>query len=57
MAVEQVVRLSSEVYNALEKEVRTNTIVTDKTTDIQAGYALGIQHVLGILRRGYTIGL
>ncbi len=30
-------------------------IVTAQTTELQAGFQLGVQHVLSILRKGFTI--
>lgn len=50
-----IYRLSSDVYEQLEK-LLPSPIVTDKTTEHQVGYLLGIQHVLGIIRRGFTVG-
>jgi len=50
-------RLSSEAYKQLEKQLLSDVIVSDKTTDLQAGYMLGIQKVLKVLRDGFTVGL
>jgi len=48
-------RLSMEAYTSLERNLLANIIVSDKTTDLQAGYMLGIQEVLRKLRTGFTI--
>lgn len=50
-----LVRLNTEVYNKLEKQLPP-CVVTDKTTEHYAGYLLGIQHVLKLLRDGYVAG-
>lgn len=49
-------RLSREAYLQLERQMLSDVVVTDKTTDLQAGYMLGIQKVLKVLRDGFTIG-
>lgn len=49
-------RLSREAYQQLETKLLSDVIVSDKTTDLQAGYMLGIQKVLKVLRDGFTIG-
>lgn len=48
-------RLDQQAYEALEKQVLPVVVQRD-TTDIQAGYMLGIQQVLGLLRKGFVIG-
>lgn len=48
-------RLSLEMYKVIEGKVQ-NPFVGDKTTEIQAGFQLGIQHMLKILRDDFTIG-
>ncbi len=56
--VEQVVvyaRLTTEVYEYLEKSVNSNTLVSSNTSDIESGFKLGVQHVLSFLRKGYVI--
>lgn len=46
-----VARLSPDVYRALVAKVNTaNCQVTATTTDLQAGFMLGVQHVLQVLR-------
>lgn len=47
-------RLSSQVYESLEKQC-PSPIVTKDTSEHQVGYLLGVQFVLGLLRRGFTI--
>lgn len=53
--MEQIYRLTPEVYTALENKILSNVLVNDKTTEIQAGYMLGIQKVLKELRDGFTV--
>lgn len=48
-------RLTPGVYEAFENEVSRHQAVTEKTTDIQAGFQLGVEHCLRILRRGYVV--
>jgi hypothetical protein len=43
------------VYEALEKELQ-QAFVGKETTELQAGFQLGIQHVLYKLRAGYVVG-
>lgn len=45
--------ISREVYMALEQKLRVAPPQTN-TTDIQAGYLLGVEHVLRILRDGWV---
>lgn len=49
-------RLTTEVYQDLERKVG-QVMVTRETTDLQAGFQLGVQSVLKLLREGYVIGL
>lgn len=53
--MEQVFRLTPAAYQALEKQLLADVLVNDKTSDIQAGYMLGIQKVLKVVRDGFTI--
>lgn len=46
-------RLTPEVYRELEKKLST-PLVTIQTTELLAGYLLGIQTVLKELRNGYV---
>lgn len=52
--LEVVTRLESDVYDYLEKQV-SNTSISSNTSDIEAGFKLGVQHVLAKLRAGYVI--
>ena len=53
-STEQVItRLSEDVYKQLESTM-PQPFVSTTTTDLQAGFALGVQHVLGVLRRGFV---
>lgn len=49
-----VVRLRPDMYNELERKCKTLN-VNENTTSLQAGFALGVEHVLKMLRVGYTI--
>ena len=48
-------RMRANTIEALEAKV-SNTLVTDETTPLQAGYRLGIAHVLALLRKGFVVG-
>lgn len=50
-----VYRLTPEVYSQLEEKLLSDVLVNKETTDLQAGYMLGIQKVLKVLRDGFTI--
>jgi len=50
----EIVRLRRDVLDRLEKECAP-PYVGPTTTDIQAGYALGVQAVLQKLRNGYAL--
>jgi hypothetical protein len=51
----EVVRLTPEMLAALEKELPP-PVVTNSTSELMAGYQLGVQTVLQRLRNGYVIG-
>lgn len=51
----EYVRLSEDQYEALERQL-TGPTVTTATTELQAGYQLGVQDVLRKLRAGYVVG-
>lgn len=52
----EVIRLTKPVYDAIEKQIAYNTMVVGKdTSPLQAGWMLGAQAVLKVLRDGYTI--
>lgn len=58
METEQRVRvgvLSPGAYADVEKKAGGNTHVNTTTTELQAAYQLGVQHVLRILREGFNI--
>lgn len=48
-------RLSPETYNALAKQCPSPG-VGPATTELQAGFQLGVQYVLQKLREGYVAG-
>lgn len=54
--IQTYTRLTREVYEDLEKKVG-RVMVNRETTDLQAGYQLGVQAVLQMLREGYVVGL
>ena len=47
-------RLTQHVYDELERKVGS-VVVNQVTTDLQAGYMLGVQAVLKELRNGYVV--
>jgi histidinol phosphatase-like enzyme len=51
----EMMRLSQAAYKQLEDSLQ-GPQVGDKTTDLQAGFQLGIQHVLAKLRNGFVVG-
>lgn len=51
----EVIRLRADQFRELESQLQ-KPFVQCTTTAHQAGFMLGIQHVLGILREGYVIG-
>lgn len=53
--VTQVHRLSKEAYDALEK-LCGPIKPTSTTTAIEAGYTLGVQQVLKLIREGFVHG-
>ena len=53
----QLAVLTFDQYLALEKQVPgATTLVTHLTTELQAGYQLGVQAVLAALRTGFVSG-
>jgi histidinol dehydrogenase len=55
MATNTVTRLDPETFAALVRAL-PSIAVGGQTTELQAGYQLGIQHVLNLLRDGYVTG-
>lgn len=51
----ELYRFNSQSLLVLEKQL-ASPHCNQLTTDIQAGYLLGIQHVLQLLRTGFTVG-
>jgi hypothetical protein len=52
--ITEVVRLTPQIYRVLEERVSV-TAVTSGTTELQAAWMLGVQHVLKMLREGYVL--
>ncbi|KAG0163970.1 hypothetical protein DFQ30_010697 [Apophysomyces sp. BC1015] len=52
MREQVLIRLDPEQYRTLERQVPP-PVVTAQTTELQAGYQLGVQTVLKLLREGY----
>ncbi len=50
-----ITRLEFSEYEKLEKLLNANTLVSNTTSDIEAGFKLGVQHVLKQLRTGYVV--
>jgi len=55
MTEQTIARLDPTQYQALEKQLPP-PVVTNATTELMAGYQLGVQAVLKTLREGYTVG-
>ena len=51
----QIIRLDRETYDALARQFG-NPVATASTTPIQAGYLMGVQDVLRVLREGFVVG-
>ncbi len=47
-------RLSKEAYDSLEQQLGLTQPQTT-TTEIQAGYMLGLSHALKVIRQGFTV--
>lgn len=52
--IRRVATLTKPQYDDFEKKVHAVTIVNSTTTDLQAGYQLGVQHALKVLRDGWV---
>lgn len=50
-----VTRLTPDVFNQLTREVNGSTFVTASTTELQAGFMLGVVHVLNAIQKGIVI--
>jgi len=55
MNEQTLVRLDPTQYQQLERHLPPPS-VTNSTSDLMAGYQLGVQAVLKLLREGYTVG-
>lgn len=53
--ITEIARLGSDEYAALAAQFPPLLVVSN-TTDLQAGYLLGVQAVLEKLRQGFVIG-
>jgi hypothetical protein len=51
--VRHVIRFTPEVYRDLVAKL-PRPHVDERTSDLQAGFQLGVQHVLAVLRDGFT---
>jgi hypothetical protein len=49
-----LIRLTPDQYEALARKL-VPPVVTTQTTALQAGYQLGVQHALAMLRDGYVM--
>jgi len=54
-APQDFIRLAPDQYRALERQLPPPS-VTNATSDLMAGYQLGVQAVLKALREGDTVG-
>jgi len=55
MNEKEVIRLTPDQYLQLERQL-VGPAVSTATTELLAGYQLGVQEVLKKLREGFTIG-
>lgn len=55
-AEQTIWRLDPRVYAELEKKIGSPPVVGPSTTELEAGYKLGVQYVLKILRDGFVTG-
>lgn len=53
-SITEYARLPQHVYDELERKVGT-VVVNQVTTDLQAGFMLGVQSVLKELRNGFVV--
>lgn len=53
--VVRIARLTSDVFEALRHQVNGTCLVTSTTTELQAGFQLGIAHVLNAISTGLVI--
>lgn len=53
--VRYITRLNPAIYDQLVSRLPA-PLVNERTTELQAGYQLGVQAVLAILRQDLTIG-
>jgi hypothetical protein len=51
---QSVVRLQAEVYQQLEDKL-SRSMVSATTTELEAGFKLGVEHVLQHLRKGFVV--
>lgn len=54
LSTKVVVRLEHSIYMTLENKL-SRTVITSATSELAAGYALGVEAVLKELRNGYTV--
>ncbi len=47
-------RLSPDQLDAVRRQAAGNISINMNTTPLQAGFQLGVQHVLNVLRDGFT---
>lgn len=52
--IRSILVLNKDQYRKLEAAM-PKPFVGDKTTDVQAGFQLGVQHVLHAIREGFTV--
>lgn len=53
--IEHVIRLDRTVYDKIEQQI-TGMTSQVPTNELEAGFALGANHALKVLREGYVIG-
>lgn len=51
--ITEATRLRPDVYDSLARRM-PKPVVTEQTTELQAGFQLGVQYVLTALREGFV---
>lgn len=56
VSVQNIYRLTPQQYQELEKKATSKVHFRDETNAVQAGYLVGVQDVLRLVRDGFTVG-
>lgn len=55
VTVKNIYRLNSQQYQELETKALSGVRFRDDTGPVQAGFLAGVEHVLRLVRNGFTI--